>query len=121
MLPGSIYRSDDQTTRLMPIINTAEPGMRSSAFLSRSGSPPAMAPMMGELTASPAHPQVMTNPMAVPVMRGNALPTMASVVGKTGAIESPAMNTSTHAALGLRVRSMRNVVTAMAMDAASST
>ena len=56
--------------RFRAIISTAEPGIRSRAFLRRSGSPPAMAPMMRELTARPAHPQVMTKPMAVPVMRG---------------------------------------------------
>ena len=43
-----------------------------------------MAPMMWELTARPAHPQVMTMPMAVEVMRGKASATMASVVGKDG-------------------------------------
>ena len=48
-----------------------------------------MAPIIRELTAKPVHPQVMTKPMAVPVMRGKASPTIASVVGKTGAIESP--------------------------------
>ena len=80
-----------------------------------------MAPMMRELTARPTQPQVITKPMAVPVMRGKALPTMASVVGKTGAMERPAMKTSTTAMPGLLVRSMRNVVMAMAMDAARVT
>ena len=77
-----------------------------------------MGPIRRELTARPAHPQVMTKPVAVPVMRGKALPTMANVVGNTGAIERPAINTSTAAAVGLLVRSMRNVGTAMAMEAA---
>ena len=74
------------------------------------------------LTASPAQPQVMTKPMAVPVIRGNAVPVMASTVGKTGAIDNPAAaKTSAAATAGLSVRSMRNVVTAMAMEAASVT
>ena len=60
-----------------------------------------MAPMMLELTARPVHPQVMTKPMAVPVMRGKASPTMARVVGKTGAMVSPAAKTSAKAAAGL--------------------
>ena len=76
-----------------------------------------MAPIMRELTARPVHPQVMTKPMAVLVMRGKASPTMASVVGKTGAIESPLRKTSTNAAPGLFVRSIRKVVTAIATDA----
>ena len=69
----------------------------------RKGSPPAMAPMILELTARPAQPQVMTKPMAVPVMRGKAVPTMARVVGKTGAMERPAMKTKAAAATGLTV------------------
>src|ERR1035437_6983493 len=112
------YRSADQRTRWRPIIRTAEAGMRSRAFLRRRGSPPAMAPMRRELTARPAHPQVMTKPIAVPLMRGKALPTTARVVGNTGAMARPAINTRTAAAPGLLVRSMRNVVTAMAMEAA---
>ena len=48
--------------------------MTCRAFFRRCGSPPAMARVMLELTARPIHqtsihPQVMTNPMAVPVMR----------------------------------------------------
>lgn len=77
--------------------------------------------MSRELTASPAQPQVITNPMAVLVMRGNASPTMASVVGKTGAMESPARKTSAKAAAGLLVRSMRYVVMAMAKEATKVT
>src|ERR1039458_5275994 len=107
--------------RFKPTMRTAEAGMTSRAFLSRLGSGPAMAPMMRELTARPTHPQVMTMPIAVPVMRGNAVPTMARVVGKTGAMETPAMKTSTEAVIGLLVRSIRQVVTAMAMDAAKVT
>src|ERR1039458_3116034 len=107
--------------RLTPTIKTAEAGMRRRAFLSRKGSPPAIAPMRRELTASPAQPQVMTKPMAVPDMRGKALPTIARVVGKTGAMERPAINTRTNATVGLEVRSMRNVVTAIATEAASVT
>ena len=80
-----------------------------------------MAPMSRELTASPAHPHVITKPIAVPPMRGKAVPTMARVVGNTGAMEIPAMNTSAKAAVGLLVRSIRNVVTAMAIEAASVT
>ena len=70
------------------------------ALFKRAGSSPAMAPIMRELTASPAHPHVITKPMAVPVILGKALPTIASVVGNTGAMETPAMNTSTKAAVG---------------------
>ena len=66
-----------------------------------------MAPMILELTARPVQPQVMTKPMAVPVMRGKAVPVMASVVGKTGAMARPAMKTSAPAAVGLTVRSMK--------------
>jgi len=59
---------------LRPIIRTADPGKTSRAFFRGCGSPLAMAPMMLELMARPIHqtsihPQVMTNPMAVPVMR----------------------------------------------------
>ena len=57
--------------------------------------------MMRELTARPNQPQVMTTPMAVPVMRGKASPTMASVVGKTGAMETPARKTRIHATVEL--------------------
>ena len=46
---------------------------------------------------------------------------MARVVGNTGAMDSPAIKTSTAAAPGLLVRSMRNVVIAIAIDAASVT
>ncbi len=59
----------------------------------------------------------MTSPMAVPDIRGKASPTIARVVGKTGAMEMPARNTSAAAAIGLRVRSIRNVVMAMATEA----
>ena len=103
--------------RLRTIIRMADAGMRRRAFLRRRGSPPAMAPMSLELTARPAQPQVMTKPMAVPVMRGKAVPVMARTVGKTGAMERPAMKTSTAAAAGLTVRSMKNVEMAMATEA----
>jgi len=89
--------------------------------LRRKGSPPAIAPMILELTARPTHPQVMTKPMAVPVMRGKAEPVIASAVGKTGAMDRPAVKTRTPAAPGLTVRSMRNVVTAIAMEATRRT
>ena len=102
-------------------MTTADAGITSRAFFSRSGSPPAMSPMIRELTASPAHPQVITKPMAVPVMRGKASPTIASVVGKTGAMESPARKTSAKAVGGRLVRSIRKVVIAMAADAKSVT
>ena len=105
-------------TRFTAIIRTAAPGMSRRARLRRAGSSPAIAPMMRELTASPAHPQVMTKPMAVPLMRGKALPTSASVVGNTGAMAIPARKTSPAATFGFLVRSMRKVVMAMAMEAA---
>jgi len=66
------------------------------------------------------HPQVITKPIAVPPMREKHSDN-SSVVGNTGAIESPAINTSTNAAVGLLVRSIRNVVTAMAIEAARVT
>src|SRR6202161_1682052 len=103
--------------RFRTIIRTDEAGITSNALRMRLGSPPAMAPMMWELTARPAHPQVMTMPMAVEVMRGKASATMARVVGKTGAMERPERKTSAAAAPGLFVLSMRKVVTAMATDA----
>ena len=65
-----------------------------------------MAPMMRELTARPIHPDVMAMPMAVAVMRGKASPTMASVVGKTGAMATPAQKTMMAAMVGLLVCSM---------------
>ena len=74
-------------------MRTEKAGRMRRAFLRRRGSLPAMAPMRRELTARPTHPQVMTKPMAVPVMRGKAVPVMASVVGKTGAMASPARKT----------------------------
>src|ERR1700739_5153292 len=77
--------------------------------------------MIRELTASPAQPHVITKPIAVPLIFGNAVPTIARVVGKTGAMESPATKTSAAATEGLLVRSMKNVVTAMAMEAARVT
>src|ERR1017187_2242163 len=96
-------------------------GINSNAFFRRLGSPPPIAPMMRELTAKPHQPKVMTTPSAVPVMRGNASPTMASVVGKTGAMETPARNTSIPATLALLVLSIRYVVMVIRMAAASVT
>ncbi len=75
-------------------MSAAVPEISNSAFLTRSGSPPAIAPMICELTASPIQLYVMTNPIAVPVIRGNPEPTSASVVGNTGAIEMPARKTN---------------------------
>ena len=76
-----------------------------------------MAPMSGELRARPAQPQVTANPVAVAVDCGKLEPTMASVVAKTGAMETPARKTRTAATAGRLVRSMKNVVTAMATAA----
>src|ERR1017187_9368759 len=73
--------------------------------------------MIGLLTASPSQPEVITMPMAVAVMRGNASPTSASVVGKMGAIAKPAQNTTTQAADGLLTCNMANVVMAIATEA----
>src|ERR1700739_76738 len=117
----NLHRNADRIARFNTTIRTADAGKSSKAFLSRLGSPPAMAPMIHELTARPTHPQVMTKPNAVPVMRGNAAPVMASVVGKTGAIDRPAMKTKTNAIPGLFVCNIRKVVMAMAMDAPSVT
>jgi len=55
------YCTIAQIARFTPTITTAAPGMSRSAFFSRSGSPPAIAPIKRELTARPAHPQVITN------------------------------------------------------------
>src|SRR3954451_10229916 len=107
----------DQIATFNTIIKTAEAGKMRSAFLSRRGSEPAIDPMMRELTASPTQPQVMTKPSAVPVICGKAWPVIANVVGKTGAMETPAMKTSANAVPGLLVWSIRNVVIAMAIDA----
>src|SRR5215472_17742219 len=115
------YRIADQIATFRTIMRIADTGNRSNAFFKRNGSPPAMEPIIRELTASPTQPQVITNPMAVPVMRGNAAPVIASVVGNTGAIERPATNTSANANEALLVRSMRNVVIAIAMEAPSVT
>ena len=60
-------------TRFTAIIRTAAPGISRRARLRRAGSPPAIAPMMRELTARPAHPQVMTKPMAVPRHAGKGV------------------------------------------------
>ena len=103
--------------KFTPTISTEKAGITSNAFFRREASVPAIAPMMRELTARPIQPQVMTSPMAVPDMRGKASPTMASVVGKTGAMEIPARKTRTAAAPGLFTRSIRNVVIAMATEA----
>ena len=73
--------------------------------------------MIRELTASPIHPHVMTIPSAVAVPTLKAAPVIASVVGKTGAIETPARNTVSHVTPGRVVRRARNVVTAMAAAA----
>ena len=107
--------------RFNATIRTADAGITSNAFFRRRGSPPAMAPMIRELTASPHHPHVMTRPIAVPDILGNASPTMAIVVGKTGAIERPAMNTNTNATNGALVLSIRKVVIAIATEARSVT
>ena len=108
-------------TRLNRTIRTAAPGITSKALRRRRGSPPAIVPMRRELTARPVQPQVMTMPIAVLVMRGKASPTTDRVVGKTGAMESPARKTRTKAGTVRLVRSMRKVVTAMATEAASRT
>ena len=46
--------------------------------------------MTRELTARPIQLAVIAIPMAVPVMRGNTSPMIATVVGKTGAMDTPA-------------------------------
>ena len=65
--------------KINPTISTDDAGISKSAFLSRRGSPPAIPPMIRELTASPAHPQVMTNPIDVPGRLGKLLPAIARV------------------------------------------
>src|SRR5215467_4708507 len=102
-------------------MTTENTGITSSALLRRLGSPPAIAPMIRELTASPIQPQVMANPMAVPVIRGNTFPTIASVVGNTGAIDTPARNTRIQAPVTPRARRASHVVSAMAAEAARVT
>src|SRR5450755_4889199 len=68
-------------------------GMISNAVFNCEASLPAIEPIIRELTARPIHPQVMTTPIAVAVILGKASPTMASVVGNTGAIARPAQKT----------------------------
>src|SRR5258707_10542800 len=82
-------------------------GSSSSAVFRLAESTPAMDPMMGELTASPIQPKVITIPMAVAVMMGNASPTMASVVGNTGAMARPAQNTAIQARVGSALSSIK--------------
>src|ERR1039457_7593819 len=96
--------SADRIARLIATITTENAGISSNAFFSLLGSPPAIATMMRALTARPSQPQVMAKPMAVPVILGKASPTMASVVGKTGAMANPAMNTRIQAAFSKRKR-----------------
>src|ERR1700676_2320222 len=69
---------------------------------------------MGELTARPIQPQVITMPMAVAVILGNASAVRAKVVGKTGAMARPAQNTAIPAPVEPPVYSMANVEAAMA-------
>src|SRR5271166_3509693 len=95
---------------------TEHPGITIRAFLNLAASPPAIAPITRELTASPVHPQVITKPIAVPVIRGKASPTIARVVGNTGAIDNPARKTKTQAAVAVLVRNIKNVVIAIAID-----
>ena len=61
-----------------------------------------MPPMIRELTASPAHPNVIATPMAVLVSRGKNSGTMASAVGNIGAMDNPAKNTNSPACFALR-------------------
>ena len=103
------------------IMAIEEAGITSNACRSRLGSPPAMTPIIRELTASPSQPLATTMPSAVDAIRGNVLPTMAIVVGNTGAIETPARKTSIPATDGLCVCNIENVVIAMATAAASKT
>ena len=103
------------------IVSTADAGIKRRNPFGRKGSLPAMAPMLLELTARPTQPQVITKPIAVPVRRGKPVSVMAGVVGKTGSVEGLALNTNAPAAAGLTVRSMRNVVIAMAMETTSRT
>src|SRR5438552_16764792 len=79
------------------IIKTDAAGNSSKAVCKRLGTVPAIAPMMGALMARPIQPLVITMPMAVAVALGNASPTMASVVGKTGAMARQPQNTATAA------------------------
>ena len=117
---GFVYRSANQIAKISPTISTADAGIRSRAFFNRSGSPPAMAPMMRELTARPAHPQVITKPMAVPgsaeTRGGNG-----QRGGEHRRHREPRDEDQPAGASGLLVRSIRNVVTAMATEATSST
>ena len=74
LAPDGTSTAAPPIARFSPTINTADPGIRSRAFFSRGGSSPAIAPMIRELTASPAQPQVIANPIAVPVIRGKLCP-----------------------------------------------
>ena len=79
-----------RSARFTAIISTDIAGSTSRAFFKRARSPPAMDPMMRELTASPIQLDVIAIPIAVPVMRGKTSPSSATVVGKTGAMAMPA-------------------------------
>ncbi len=110
-----------RNARVTAIISTDIPGITSSAFFRRAGSPAAMEPITRELTASPIQLEVIAIPIAVPVMRGNTSPMRATVVGNTGAMHIPARNVSIQATVGWLVCSMAKVMIAIKMDAASVT
>jgi archaellum component FlaG (FlaF/FlaG flagellin family) len=59
-----------------------------------AGFGPDSQPIIGELIISPLNPQVITNPIAIADWLLKSLPTMAIVVGNTGAIAVPAKNTA---------------------------
>lgn len=77
------------------------PGNTSNAFFRPLGSSPATAPISGELATNPNHPAVAAMPVAVAAIAGNRAFTTARAVGNTGAIATPARNTSTQAVVGL--------------------
>src|SRR5260370_41954805 len=70
-------------------------GSTSKAFFSLLGSPPAIEPMMRELTARPIQPEVITMPMAVPVTRGKKTPPNPKMDRDTGANATPDRKTKT--------------------------
>src|SRR6266851_210429 len=108
-----------RNARFTNTIATENAGRSSSACLRFAGSVPASAPMIGELAASPIHPQVITMPIAVAVPLGNASATIASVVGNTGAIARPAQNTAIPAIVASLDTSIIYVVIAIRTEDAS--
>ena len=77
------------------------------------GSEPDNHPITGELRISPLNPHVIAKPIAVAERERNIFPMMATVVGKTGAIATPARNTMVdiaHTGMGCRIRYVKTAI-----------